>query len=227
LKLRKGNNKELEMFRKLAGLTAVAGLFFAGTAYSATGDMVGSAHDLQAEIASLDDVCSVCHLPHANTVANANGGMLWNHTLSTAGPYTAYQSDLTTGGQPGPVSQLCLSCHDGTVAVDSYFGGSALIDSFTNGGPQFGTTLADDHPIGMTYDAARPEMADLADPVDWNTTVASSGVLQDMVFGASDLVECASCHDVHNTQSSGGAIGEGLLRVDNTNSALCTTCHLK
>jgi hypothetical protein len=214
------------MFKKLAGLTAVAGLFFAGTAHAAAGDMVDSAHDLQGEIASLNDVCSVCHLPHANTVAGANGGMLWNHELSTISSYTIYTSDLTTGGQPGPVSQLCLSCHDGTVAVDSFFGGSASIESFTYGGTAFGSSLADDHPIGMSYSEARSEMALLSGTATWNSS-ETPGTVQDMVFGASDLVECASCHDVHNTQSSNSALGEGLLRVDNTNSGLCTTCHLK
>ena len=214
------------MFKKLAGLTAVAGLFFAGTAY-AQSPMVGSAHDLQAEISSLNDVCSVCHLPHANSVTGANGGMLWNHELSTAGPYTIYQSDLTTGGQPGPVSQLCLSCHDGTVAVDSFFGGNSMIGTYTNGGTAFGTSLADDHPIGMVYDPTRSEMAALATAVTWNAAGEPDGTIEDMVFGGTDIVECASCHDVHNTQSADGSLGDGLLRVDNTNSGLCTTCHLK
>ena len=37
-------------------------------------------------------------------------------------------------------------------------------------------------------------------------------------------VECASCHDVHDTVSNGAG---GLLVIDNANSALCTTCHNK
>lgn len=213
------------MFKKLAGLAAVAGLFFTGTAFAATGDMVGSAHDLQAEIASLDDICSVCHLPHANSAAGTDG-LLWNHELSQVGTYTIYQSDTTTGGQPGPVSQLCLSCHDGTVAVDSFFGGTALIGSYTYGGTAFGSSLADDHPIGMAYDESRAEMAPLITPVTWNALGEPAGSIQDMVFGVS-LVECASCHDVHNTQSSDDGIGSGLLRVSNTDSGLCTTCHTK
>jgi predicted CXXCH cytochrome family protein len=36
-------------------------------------------------------------------------------------------------------------------------------------------------------------------------------------------MECASCHDVHNTFTNGGK----LLKVALTASAICTTCHSK
>jgi hypothetical protein len=64
------------------------------------------------------EVCVFCHTPHgANSAANMP---LWNHTLSSV-TYTTYGQ--TTSGQlaglPGPNSVMCLSCHDGTVAIDS------------------------------------------------------------------------------------------------------------
>jgi predicted CXXCH cytochrome family protein len=218
------------MFKKLVGLltVAVTGLLFSGLA---SAQLVGSSHDLTVEIPALSNACQVCHAPHANL--NADTDMLWNHVDSTvlAGGYTVYSSptlDAVTAGQPGATSLLCLSCHDGTVAVDSYglVVGTQTIDTFTNGGTAFGVSLGNDHPIGISYD----DQIDLelnidTTAVNFNTTVASAGTVADLLF--SDIVECGSCHDVHNTQSNAGAAGEGLLRVSNTGSTLCLACHKK
>ena len=60
------------------------------------------------------DVCIFCHTPH-----HASGdGPLWNHQMSGAS-YTPYSSSTlkATVGQPTGSSRLCLSCHDGTVAL--------------------------------------------------------------------------------------------------------------
>ena len=40
------------------------------------------------------------------------------------------------------------------------------------------------------------------------------------------FVECGSCHDPHNA-STATASSVAFLRIDNTNSQICTTCHLK
>lgn len=64
------------------------------------------------------EVCVYCHTPHgANTSIAAP---LWNRTNKT-NTYTLYNSvTLTqTVGQPGTNSLTCLSCHDGTVGIDS------------------------------------------------------------------------------------------------------------
>lgn len=67
------------------------------------------------------EVCVYCHTPHvANTTVNLP---LWNRTMK-ATTYTTYDqlgtSSLTqTVSQPGAASLGCLSCHDGTTAVDS------------------------------------------------------------------------------------------------------------
>src|SRR6202166_3903223 len=62
--------------------------------------------------------CTFCHAPHSGL-----GGVtpLWNQTLSKA-TYTPYSSTTYVeqgNTQPtlGVTSSLCLSCHDGTVAV--------------------------------------------------------------------------------------------------------------
>ena len=70
-----------------------------------------------------DQVCVFCHTPHGGT---AGITPLWNRTLSSA-TYTVYTSasldaeDIKGGplDQPGGSSKLCLSCHDGTLAIGS------------------------------------------------------------------------------------------------------------
>ncbi len=65
------------------------------------------------------EVCAYCHTPHgANTTLKAP---LWNRTAKN-NTYTLYSAPLTSGNkptQPGVSSLMCLSCHDGTTAVDS------------------------------------------------------------------------------------------------------------
>lgn len=65
------------------------------------------------------EVCVYCHTPHgANSTTDAP---LWNRT-NKANTYTLYSTTLTSGQtatQPGLNSLTCLSCHDGTVAIDS------------------------------------------------------------------------------------------------------------
>lgn len=73
--------------------------------------MAGSVFD------QFNEVCVYCHTPHgAGTVAP-----LWNRVVNTSGNYTPYGSSTidTSVGQPGGVSLACLSCHDGTIAVDN------------------------------------------------------------------------------------------------------------
>jgi len=65
------------------------------------------------------EVCVYCHTPHgSNSTINAP---LWNRTNKTT-TYTTYNRTLMSGQsatQPGINSLTCLSCHDGTVAIDS------------------------------------------------------------------------------------------------------------
>lgn len=65
------------------------------------------------------EVCVYCHTPHgANTQVKAP---IWNRTINT-GQYIIYDKLRTLDrpvGQPGANSLTCLSCHDGTIAIDS------------------------------------------------------------------------------------------------------------
>ena len=106
----------------------------------------GTLHDLSATGpggiaigATETRICVYCHTPHfaakATDFTGANANIkyfpLWNHdlTLATFQSYTNgtelpnsiqhnLNADLTAG--PGGPSRLCLSCHDGSIAVNSY-----------------------------------------------------------------------------------------------------------
>jgi predicted CXXCH cytochrome family protein len=175
--------------------------------FSTTGDASGQGFGL-----SGNQICVVCHTPHHGTTGLE--APLWNHTTTTATftPYTGGTLDATVG-QPQGVSLLCLSCHDGTVALDA-FGGAAGTTPITGDG-LLGTDLSNDHPVSFTYDAALVT-ADgaLNDP--------TAAPIADWLYGAgSDQLECASCHDVHDNTNA------PFLRLSNDNSALCLTCHIK
>jgi predicted CXXCH cytochrome family protein len=203
----------------LGAAVAVAGMV------ASAGTIVGSAHDFSGQAWSGGQICVGCHAPH-NTATLADAP-LWNHTLSTA-TYTVYASSTMNAvvGQPGSTSKLCLSCHDGTVAVNSF--GGTVGTTFLSGTKNLGTALSTSHPIGITYDAALV----LADGALQATTAAVTigsgtktrvGTIQSNLL-YTNKVECASCHDVHNTFT---ATTGKLAKVSMAASALCTTCHVK
>lgn len=63
-----------------------------------------------------NEVCVYCHTPHH---ADQTQGPLWNRYAPST-TYALYQSPTLDGAQnqPGTSSKLCLSCHDGSLAVD-------------------------------------------------------------------------------------------------------------
>ncbi len=67
-------------------------------------------------------ICVYCHTPHGAN-KSIQGAPLWNRTVNP-GNYTIYDKETTLGlagrmSLPGPNSLTCLSCHDGTIAIDS------------------------------------------------------------------------------------------------------------
>lgn len=66
-------------------------------------------------------ICVYCHTPHGANKQIA--APLWNRTVNP-GSYTIYDKPTTLGlagrmSLPGPSSLTCLSCHDGTISIDS------------------------------------------------------------------------------------------------------------
>jgi predicted CXXCH cytochrome family protein len=159
-------------------------------------------------------VCLPCHTPH-NARAETPGQemVLWNHAVTeqTFEMYTTLAEH--EGGQPEGASKLCLSCHDGVTAIDSYGSNSGTV-TMPPWRPTFiGTDLTNDHPIGIQY----PPPDDLPGYHD-KTTFTGVRVV---TIGGVDRVECTSCHDPHNN-----SLG-GFLRQTMDGSALCMECHDK
>lgn len=199
--------------------------------------VVGTAHDLSTlgpgATTNVNRVCVFCHTPHQATAANAQDP-LWNHTLSGTASYGVYASatlDATPtdiGGAvagSAPTSNLCMSCHDGTISVASLYNdpnevvsvtvtdGGNVVGGFITGNPNIGTDLTDDHPINFTYDTGLAGTdGGLVDP-------AGSPAVQALLIGGT--VQCSSCHDPHDNTFP------PFMSVDNAQSALCTTCHQK
>jgi predicted CXXCH cytochrome family protein len=214
------------MYMKLTlrhAIVAVCSAFAAQAALAGT--ITGSAHDFQALGWSGGQICVACHAPHNNL--NAATTLLWNHTL-TAATYTLYSSPTmnTTMPQPGSASKMCLSCHDGTVALDSY-GGRVPTAGAITGAANFGTDLSNDHPIGITYDAALVTSDGGLKAITTSATIGSGAQTRTGTIDTNLLyagkVECSSCHDVHNTYTDGAR----LAKISITGSSLCLTCHSK
>jgi len=195
------------------------GLFIIFIAQSSMAQIIGTAHDFSSETwNTTGEICVVCHTPH-NANTTVTGAPLWNHEVTTA-TFTLYTSSTlnATVGQPDGNSKLCLSCHDGTVALDN-FGGETAGSYFITGDALIGTDLSNDHPISFTYnDALATADGGLFPPSSTNSGLGGT-IDADMLFDGK--LQCASCHDVHN------AGFDNFLVMSNAASALCLTCHDK
>lgn len=229
-----------------------------GSSFSTVGSIYGVSDPGQR-------ICAFCHSPHHSTqnndqdaaaVAHLDGtaagttykiyAPLWSRTgvdtINSPRPYLSQTFNPDTDGRPydpliGP-SRLCLTCHDGTVALDNYYGkpvadqtSNTTGDAFNGplgGGDQLSigigagpSGLSNDHPIGMKYSQfqtdTRYELN--ADTVHFNQTDGTAGKTIGEVLYSDPLdanmtgfVTCASCHDVHNGNAVGNKVPQGNMR---------------
>ena len=158
-------------------------------------------------------LCVFCHTPHNANPTRA----LWNREFSGS-TYTLYESTTleSTPSQPTGSSRLCLSCHDGILALGNVRvappGSNFSLGPLT-GRAELGTDLSDDHPISFVYDTGLAlRRGELRDPNTLPNTVRLDDTGQ---------VQCTTCHNPHEDRNP------KFLRIDNRFGALCTTCHQK
>lgn len=198
----------------LIGLLAGAALALLPTKSWAA--ITGTDHDLKGSGWGSTQICIYCHTPHNAKTGADNVAPLWNHGV-TAATFTLYSSSTLNAvpGQPAGVSKACLSCHDGTVAIDTF--GSQTGTHNMTGGANLGNNLSNDHPISFTYNAALATAdGGLKTPADASWVDAAHTV---PLFSSN--MECASCHNVHDDTNG------DFLRISNAASALCLKCHNK
>ncbi|MGC2621019.1 MAG: cytochrome c3 family protein [Acidobacteriaceae bacterium] len=163
------------------------------------------------------DSCSYCHAAHSGL----NSG-LWNQRL-TKQTYTTYSSDTEVNNtrQPrlGEVSNQCLSCHDGTVAVGATVAyGQVATQGTMNTQDVFGSNMQASHPFSL--------ITPLKDNIDLVASLAASGKTADAT-GAVKLiagnVECTSCHNPHVQAID--QVSQNFLVKDGARGQLCLACH--
>lgn len=189
------NSSNLNLSWRLALYALACAILASGSAFGGRiSDVRGTKHNLSAaadgatypggtvptrtvKATSENQVCVFCHTPHGATLGVP---ALWNRTLSTATytPYTSSSLDasvLQPGDPRDPAgsSKLCLSCHDGTLAIGSVnvlngLGNQSAAMTGTGGGGvmaegegatsgytrNLGVNLTNDHPISVTYTSA-------------------------------------------------------------------------
>lgn len=171
------------------------------------------------------EICKFCHLPHRNSKIR----QLWDHTLSSVS-YSQYSSSTFSSTYlaqfPNTSSKLCLSCHDGTIAIGSISTGALTVtggikldpdqslagSASSNIGGSTGATLSDDHPISIGlphFSASQYNCSGCHYPRPSNKVP----------------MECVRCHDPHS--ESKDAVTKKFLIKSNSSSVLCLDCHKK
>jgi len=189
--------------------------------FVAAQSIVNSVHNLSVSgpgsviATSEDEICIFCHTPHNSSPRKP----LWNRT-DPAQNYTLYSSSTAQAipGQPSGSSILCLSCHDGTIALGNVLSLSSPINfsggitTMPLGNSNLSQDLSDDHPLSFIYNSTLAgQDGQLVDPL----------TLTGPVQLENEQLQCISCHDAHSD------INGNFLVLTNQNSVLCVTCHDK
>ena len=187
---------------------------------------------------NVDEICVFCHTPHGGVL----NGPLWNRSLPDTGSFTHYNSaslspylqGMSVARNVNDESLICLSCHDGSVAINhllndpnslngsdiTYFFGAVtetpgleMPDMFGGIGSRIGASLndpsgtgdlSDDHPISFSYSQV------LAEPI---------------YDGGSRDGELRPVGNTGDASSALGYKGEGVRFFGSDYRVECSSCH--
>jgi len=193
--------------------------------------------------------CVACHSPHSgargNGIATADAtsgdSALWGPDLKPyysqtfafgdAGGYPVTTPANSAAGAHDPMVgiMLCLSCHDGNLAVNGMMKGSTvetIPNAIGGNAPTLlgndGGTKGDynnDHPVGPTA------IIGCTGPYNWDCTIVNGNitapagtkmsnfvndygfVVKPSVINGNPVVTCMTCHDQHSMNAWNGTIG--------------------
>jgi predicted CXXCH cytochrome family protein len=158
-------------------------------------------------------ICKFCHIPHQGA---EKGGNNRPNSVSAYQPYSSPTLASAPPGVPTGATRICLSCHDGTIAIGQTVRSGMI--GMVNAGPggtipegpgNVGTDLRKTHPVSF-HPGLSPEI---------RTPPPGDAVKLD----ASGAVQCTSCHDPHRDRID--PVRGKFLVKSNRASALCLSCH--
>ncbi len=167
------------------------------------------------------EVCVFCHTPHRAAAATP----LWNHELSSEAFYTLYESGTMQAkpGQPTGSTRLCLSCHDGTIALGRV-ASRAIPIAVDNTGPggamrpqsraNLGRDLSGMHPVSIKYSE---DIAIADGNLKWPVVDPDNAIKLD----SQGMVQCTACHDPHDDSRS----ARYPFWKKSTYDEVCEVCH--
>jgi len=238
----------------VAGLTALLSI-------SASAGIENSKHDLRenanttsggTKITGATEICVFCHTPHGSNVDVA--APLWNKTTGTASVGYASSTLDGTAVLTGSPSLACLSCHDGSQAMNTIINAPSDAPSAGNAGYNYnasgqlygttsaaagimvnnianlGTNLQNDHPVAIPYAGGGWSTADIGTTSDFINNAKDSDFVEpttDVIGGLNAWWIEADGDDTKRTK--GDLI---LYNRSTTDGALdtvgyveCATCH--
>lgn len=216
------------MIRKGIWLVVALGCTIPGSGQESVRDTV---HNLSVSgpgtlrAATESRVCVFCHTPHNS----ATQAPLWNRE-DPGGRFEMYWSETmdayssaAAAPQPNGTSKLCLSCHDGTIALGSTVasgnipmtGGITTLPSTS--GSYLGRDLSGDHPVSFRV----TDHLITANNTKGDVPLRSLGEMRahpQVRLDAEDRIQCTTCHDPHRD-----TYGNFLIVPDT--GELCLACH--
>jgi hypothetical protein len=197
--------------------------------------VAGTRHNLSASgrgeirAESETQICKFCHIPHSAVVPEG----LWSRRLSKA-RYDVPPVRDTSGArvvrhQPDGSSRLCLSCHDGTIALGEIGGEPRPIamrgvPRLAEDRPGFlGIDLTGAHPISFVVPDGDRDLDDTDRDIGikpLSTIRATDGVRLD----AAGKMQCTTCHDPHlDRYYKEGRVPRFWVKP--TVEEVCLACH--
>jgi len=193
-----------------------------------------------------EDPCIYCHAPsHGEAGLKDDPRRIpnWNRIRPMTENYEIFQSktlDSKATRNISEISMLCLSCHDGSMAVDRIVfkprawsnSDDAALHMRINASndlrscgkchdgevahdistKELGTDLRNDHPISIRYLGIDQDVEGYRPP-------DSSLGFDNGIKLFEGKIECATCHNIHDPDAN------MLLRT--SSEQLCTTCHIR